>query len=99
MLRIRGIAALRAKRAQIIEIARRHGVIDLQIFGSFARGDLREESDVDILVTVGPKCSPWFPGGLVADLEELLGRPVQVVTREGLKPQFRDRVLAEAVAL
>lgn len=99
MPKIRDIAALRAQRAQIVEIARRHGVIDLQVFGSFARGDLREESDVDILVTVGPKCSPWFPGGLVADLEELLGRPVQVITREGLNPLLKERVLAEAVPL
>ncbi len=99
MQKIKDIAALRAQRDEIVEIAKRHGVIDIQVFGSLARGDQRDESDVDILVTVGAQCSAWFPGGLVADLEELLGRPVQVITREGLNPLLRERVLSEAVPL
>ena len=48
------------------------------MFGSMARGDAGPESDVDLLVEVGPNPSPWFPGGLVVELEELLGRRVQV---------------------
>jgi predicted nucleotidyltransferase len=64
-----------------------------------ARGDAGPQSDVDFLVEVGPDASPWFPGGLVAELEELLGRRVQVVTERGLDDFLRDRVLEEAVPL
>ena len=90
---------LRAKREQILKLARRHGVTGVRVFGSMARGDVRPQSDVDLLIEVGAEPSPWFPGGLVAELEELLGRRVQVVTEEGLDELVRDRVLKEAVPL
>ena len=93
------IQALRRKREQILEIAVRHGVTRIRVFGSVARGDDRADSDVDLLVQAGPKTTPWFPGGLVVELETLLGRPVQVVTERGLNDLLRDRVLAEAVPL
>ena len=64
-----------------------------------ARGDAGPTSDVDLLVDVGPHPSAWFPGGLVADLEQLLGRRVQVVTERGLDALLSDRVRAEAVPL
>ena len=86
-------------RAKILEIARRHGVTRVRVFGSVARGEVRPSSDVDLLVDVGPNASPWFPGGLVADLEELLGMPVQVVTERGLNDLLRDHVLEEAIPL
>ena len=73
----------RAKREQILRLARRHGVTSVRVFGSMARGDAGPQSDVDLLVEVGPNPSPWFPGGLVVELEELLGRRVQVVTKRG----------------
>ena len=88
-----------AKREQILRLTRRHGVTGVRVFGSMARGDAGPESDVDLLVEVGPDPSPWFPGGLVAELEELLGRRVQVVTEQGLDDLLRDRVLEEAVPL
>jgi predicted nucleotidyltransferase len=84
---------------QILEIAHRHGVTRVRVFGSMARGDAGPDSDVDLLVDVGPNPSPWFPGGLVADLEQLLGRQVQVITERGLDDLLRDRVLQEAVPL
>jgi predicted nucleotidyltransferase len=56
-------------------------------------------SDVDLLVDVGSAPTPWFPGGLVAELEALLGRRVQVITERGLDGLLRDRVLQEAVPL
>jgi uncharacterized protein len=87
------------KREQILRLARRHGVTGVRVFGSMARGDAGPDSDVDLLIEVGPDPSPWFPGGLVADLEELLGRRVQVVTERSLDDLLRERVLAEAVAL
>ena len=90
---------VRAKRDQILRLARRHGVTRVRVFGSMARGGAGPQSDVDLLVEVGPDPSPWFPGGLVLELEELLGRRVQVVTEQGLDDLLRDRVLEEAVPL
>ena len=87
---------LRSRRQQILEIAEKHGVYDLRVFGSLARGEANEQSDVDFLVEVGPVHSPWFPAGLVADLEDLLGVPVDVVTRDGLHWFIKERVLQEA---
>ena len=88
-----------AKREQIVQLARKHGATQIRVFGSMARGDAGPQSDVDLLVEVGPNPSSWFPGGLVAELEELLGRRVQVVTERSLDELLRDRVLAEAVPL
>jgi hypothetical protein len=90
---------VKSKREQILQVARRHGVTGVRVFGSTARGDAGPESDVDLLIDVGSEPTPWFPGGLVAELEELLGRPVQVVTERGLDGLLRDRVLREAVPL
>jgi hypothetical protein len=93
------IDLVKSKREQILELARRHGVTRVRVFGSMARGDAGPQSDVDLLVDAGPDPSPWFPGGLVAELEELLGRRVQIVTERGLDDLLRDRVLEEAVPL
>ena len=90
---------VKSKREQILQLARRHGVTRVRVFGSMARGDAGPQSDVDLLVDVGAEPSPWFPGGLIAELEELLGRRVQVVTERGLDALLRDRVLQEAVPL
>ena len=94
-----GVELLQAKREEIRRIAARHGAYNVRIFGSFARGDAGPQSDLDLLISVGPKTTPWFPGGLVADLEQLLGRRVDVLTENGLSPLLRDRVLSEAVPL
>jgi len=93
------VELLKSKREQILHVARRHGVTRVRVFGSTARGDAGPKSDVDFLVDVGPEPTPWFPGGLVAELEELLDRPVQVITERGLDGLLRDRVLQEAVPL
>jgi len=90
---------VQSKREQILRLARRHGVTGVRVFGSMARGDAGPESDVDLLIDVGAEPSAWFPGGLVAELEQLLGRRVQVVTERGLDELFRDRVLQEAIPL
>ena len=90
---------VRAHRDEIVAVAARHGTGRVRVFGSMARGDTSPESDVDLLVQVVGETTPWFPGGLVADLEELLGRRVQVITERGLRPALRDHVLAEAVEL
>jgi uncharacterized protein len=90
---------LKEKREEILQIALRHGAKNIRLFGSVARGEAGESSDIDILVEVGEDPSPWFPGGLIADLEELLGRRVHVVTVGALHSFIRDRVLQEAVPL
>jgi predicted nucleotidyltransferase len=86
-----------AQREAILATAARHGVTSIKVFGSVARGDAREDSDVDFLVEVGPRHSAFFPGGLVLDLEELLGRRVDVVEPDGLHYLLKDDVLREAV--
>jgi len=90
---------LKEKREEILKIALRHGAKNIRLFGSVARGEAGESSDIDILVEVGENPSPWFPGGLIADLEELLGRQVHVVTVGALHSYIRERVLQESVPL
>jgi len=87
------------KREEILRIAAKHGARDVRIFGSVARGQATESSDVDFLVQAGPLTSPWFPVGLIDDLESLLGRRVDVVTEGALHWYIRDKVLKEAVPL
>jgi hypothetical protein len=90
---------LQTKREEILAIAARHGAYNVRVFGSVARGEADEKSDVDFLIDAGPHRTPFFPGGLVMDLQELLGRPVDVVTEKGLRARIRERVLREAVTL
>lgn len=89
-------ALLYDKRDEILQIAARHGVTRIHVFGSVARGEETPESDIDFLVDVGPSPSAWFPGGLIIDLEDLLGRRVDVVTERGLRPELCERVLRDA---
>jgi len=90
---------VREKREEIQCIAAKHGAHNIRVFGSVARGEARPDSDIDLLIEAGPITSSWFPAGLILDLENLLGRRVQVVTEKGLNPYLRDRVLREAVPL
>jgi hypothetical protein len=90
---------IRVHRDEILRVATLHGAGNVMLFGSVARGENTPESDVDLLVDVTGDTTPWFPGGLVADLERLLGQRVQVVIRRSLSPLIRDAVLREAVPL
>ncbi len=83
-------------RADILRLARKHGAGNLALFGSAARGDDGPDSDVDLLIDVTGETTAWFPGGLAADLEELLGRRVQIVIRRSLNPLIRKSVLIDA---
>ena len=87
------------KRAAILAIASKHGVQRVRVFGSFARGDAGEDSDIDLLVDAGPNTPPWFPGGLLVELGEVLGRRVDIAEESTLHPLIRDRVLQEAIPL
>jgi hypothetical protein len=86
-------------RSDIMRIARKHGARNLRVFGSVARGEDTDSSDLDLLIDVAPKHSPFFPGGLVMDLEELLGVQVDVVTENGLHRLIKQDVLKEAKKL
>ena len=88
---------IRDKREEIRRIAEKHGARNVRIFGSVARGEAREASDIDLLGDVGPNTSSWFPAGLILELQDLLGRRVDVVTTRALNSDLRDRVLREAV--
>ncbi len=93
------IEFLRTRRDDLLEVAQRHGVTSIRVFGSVARGEESAESDIDLLVMTGPRVSSWFPAGLVLDLEQILGRRIDVVTESGLNPLLREQVLTEAVVL
>jgi len=90
---------LQTKREEILAIAARHGAYNVRVFGSVARGEADEASDVDVLVELESGRSLMDLGGLLMDLQKLLGRRVDVVTERGLRTRIRDRVLSEAVPL
>lgn len=90
---------LKTKRDDILRIAARHGAYNVRIFGSAARGEAGPESDVDVLVELEENRSLFDLGGLLMDLQDLLGCEVDVVTENGLHWYIRDRVLKEAVQL
>ena len=82
-----------------LRIAARYGAYNVRIFGSVARGEADEQSDIDLLVNMEPGRSLLDLCGLLIDLEELLDCKVDVVTEKGLRDRIRARVLKEAVAL
>ena len=90
---------LKDRRREILLIATKYGAREIRLFGSMARGEADETSDVDFLVELEPGRSLFDLGGLQFELETLLGCRVDVVTRRGLKPRIRERVLQEAVRL
>lgn len=88
---------VQSKREEILRVAAGHGAHNVRIFGSVARGEADEASDIDFLVEMEPGRSLLDLGGLQVELEALLGRPVDVVTVRGLKARIRSIVLREAV--
>jgi predicted nucleotidyltransferase len=91
---------LQKNRAQVLAIAAKHGAFNVRVFGSVTRGEDTPDSDIDFLVDYDPeKVTPWFPGGLLMDWQDLLGCPVDILTEQGISPLIRERVLAEAKPL
>lgn len=90
---------LATHRDEILRIAERHGARNIRVFGSAARGSVDAESDVDFLVDLEPGRSLLDLGGLLMELQELLGRRVDVVTERDLRERIRDTVLREAIPL
>jgi len=90
---------LQEKREDILRIAIKRGASNVRIFGSIARGEADAESDIDLLVDLEPGRSLFDLGGLLMDLQDLLGHKVDVVTEKGLRERIREHVLKEAVPL
>ena len=87
------------KREGILRLAHRHGARNVRVFGSAARGEVGPDSDVDFLVDLDADRSLLDLGALLMDLQDLLGRKVDLVTEPGLHWYIRDRILREAEPL
>ena len=90
---------LRQKREEILNICARHGAHNVRVFGSVARGEAGEQSDIDLIVEFEPGRSLLDHAALWLELQELLGCEVDVVSARGIKPDIRQRVLEEAIPL
>jgi predicted nucleotidyltransferase len=92
---------LAARHETIAEFCRRHSVQRLALFGSMLTGHTRRDSDVDLLVEFVPghRVSLFGLGGMITELSDLLGRPVDLRTPEDLSPYFRQQVLQTAKTL
>lgn len=84
------------QKEQILALAAKYGASEVRIFGSVARGEANEQSDVDFLVNLEPDRNLFDLGGLLMELQNLLNRKVDVVTEKGLHWYIKDRVLKEA---
>jgi predicted nucleotidyltransferase len=90
---------LKTRRKDILRLASKHGARNVRLFGSAARGEADDRSDIDFLVDMQPGRSLLDMGGLLMDLRELLGRDVDIVTERALKKRIRERVLKEVIPL
>lgn len=93
------LARIRLKQGEIQEAAVRHGASNIRIFGSVARGEAKADSDVDVLVDLEDGRSLLDLGGLLMDLQDLLGRQVNIVTENSIHWYIRNKILDEAVPL
>lgn len=90
---------VKEERNRILELAHQHGATNVRIFGSVARGEAKESSDIDFLVDMESGRSLFDLGGLLMDLQYLLHCKVDIGTTKMLKESMRDQVLKETVAL
>lgn len=90
---------LRQKREEVLKLAHQHGASRVRVFGSVAKGEDTEASDLDLLVEMEPERSLLDIVAIKQDLEDLLGCRVHVVTEAAVSPYLRERVLQEAVNL
>ncbi len=98
MSRTLHLGDIEVDEAQLADLCRRYRVRELSLFGSAARGEMRPESDVDLLVEFLPDAdvSLLEHAGLMLELQKLLGRKVDLVSKNGLKPRIRPYILADA---
>lgn len=90
---------IESHKLELQALAQKYGLGKLFVFGSMARGDADEHSDVDLLIEKAPQLTGFELGALQMDAQDLLGRKVDVLTVNALHPLMRDRVLKEAVSL
>ena len=90
---------LGGRRADVLRIAAAHGARNVRVFGSLARGDGGPGSDLDILISLEPRRSLLDIVAIKQDLEDLLGRKVDVVTEAAINPYIRDQIMKDAVGL
>ena len=93
------VELLKEKREEILRIAEKHGAKNVRVFGSVARGEADEKSDIDLLVEMEPGRSLLDHAALWLDLQDLMGCKVDVISENGIKARIRDRVLKEAIPL
>lgn len=91
--------ALKKNRDEILRIAAAYGAKNLRVFGSVSRGEATSGSDIDILVHLESGRSLLDLIAIKQDLQDLLGREVDVVTEDSISPYIREQVLKEAVSL
>lgn len=98
MSRALQLGATQVDEARLADLCRRYRVRELAVFGSAARGEMRPDSDIDLLVEFLPDAEADLVdhAGLMLDLSQLLARKVDLVSKKGLKPLIRASVLAEA---
>ena len=87
------------RRSEIMDLARKYGASNIRIFGSVARGDATEDSDLDLLIHLEPGRSLLDQGGLLMDLRDLLGLKVDVLDEDALSGRMGEIVRREAVPL
>ncbi len=90
---------LKGKRDEILRLAEQYGASNVRVFGSVARGEARPDSDIDLLVDFKPDYRLWDKIGLKQDLEDLLGRKVDLVHAAFIRDEIAPTILREAVAL
>ncbi|WP_412710536.1 nucleotidyltransferase family protein [Atrimonas thermophila] len=90
---------LQEKREEILRICAKYGARKVRVFGSVARNEADEKSDIDLIVGFEPGRSLLDHAALWLELQELLGCKVDVVSERGIKPRIRERILREAVPL
>ncbi len=93
------LESLRQRKAEIESLAARYGAHDVRVFGSVARDEDTNDSDIDVLVEMSDEASLLDLVEFQQALEAMLNRRADVLTVRGINPHLRERILAEAVRL
>lgn len=93
------LQAIQQKKREILAVTRIHGLINVRVFGSVARGEDTSQSDIDFLVDLEEGRTLLDMGGALVKLQELLGRKVDIVTEHGLHWYLREKIIKEAQPL
>ena len=92
-------AFLKLRKNALVRSLRKHGVLQAGIFGSYARGEQKKKSDVDILVKTKKKISLFDFAGIKVAAEEVLGKTVDLVEYDYIKPRLREKILHDEVRI